>query len=94
MKKKIIIPPALDPMALGKLARSAVLALAVGGVGTGHERHAAAVRDVSRRVDAALDWGPSPLGLLAEAVDGPIAKFLVGTIVRHAYMVLRAEGKV
>lgn len=88
-----LIPPGIDARFLGRLARKAVLGMASKS-GTGEERHVAAVAIVAKKVDSALVWPMTPAGLLAESLDGFVAKLLIGSIVKGAYDALKAEGKV
>jgi hypothetical protein len=88
-----LIPPPLDPGGLAEWAREAVIA-ATDVDGDGRDRHKAAVRMLARKIDQALRWPVSPLGLIAEAVDGPAARILLGAVVKHAYQALESDGAV
>lgn len=87
---KIRIPKALDPLKLGGFAREAVLKFATRD-DSGRAKHRAAVRAVAKEVDRAIKV-PGPIGMVVEIFDGPIARILVGAIVKHAYNALVAEG--
>ena len=89
---KIRIPKALDPMRLGEFAREAVLEFAALDQ-PGKQKHRAAVRRVAKVVDKAIEV-PGPIGLLVEIFDGPLARLLLGAVVKHAYNALVAEGAI
>ena len=89
----VLVPGALDPRHLGRMARAVVMKLAESDK-TGEEKHAEAVAIVARKVDAALVWPATPAGFVAEALDGVAAQILLGAIVKHAYNALKAEGKI
>ena len=89
----VLMPGALDPRQLGRMARAVVMKLAESGK-TGEEKHAEAVAIVARKVDAALVWPATPAGLVAEALDGVAAQILLGAVVKHAYNALKSEGKI
>ena len=87
-----IIPAARAAGYFRRLAREAVLAVAKSGKGTGTERHAAAVAAVAKQMLSEQVW-PEPYDqMMAEIVDGPEVRLVLGPIVRHAYNVLRDEG--
>ena len=88
---KLKIPNPLDPGKLGEWARAAVIT-AAGLPDNGKGKHRKAVREVAAQVDKFLHFGPGPIGLIAEAIDGPIVRMFVGAIVEFAYRALVREG--
>ena len=89
----VLVPGALDPRQLGRMARAVVMRLAESDK-PGEKKHAEAVAIVARKVDAALVWPATPAGLVAEALDGVAAQILLGAIVKHAHDALKREGKI
>jgi hypothetical protein len=52
---------------------------------SGSEKHQIAVERVAQFIDEQIDFGDGAVGSIAEALDGPIARFLVGALVKDAY---------
>lgn len=92
-KPLVLIPGAIDARLIGRMARAVVLRVADMD-GSGEDKHAKAVRVVAAKVDAALVWPATPVGLIAEALDGIAAQILLGAVVKHAYNALKSEGKI
>ena len=89
-----VLPAPLDPKLLGREARRAVLAFAEVSGMDGAAKRRAAVERVALMVDAALVWPMTPIGRLAETLDGPAAKILLGAVVEHAYQDLKSRGQI
>lgn len=78
------MPKGLSPKLLGALAmRSVEVAAAVQGL-TGKQRHKAARKDLARKLDKLIVFPPTPLGVLAELLDGPILA-LCGGLIQDAF---------
>lgn len=89
-------PKALSPKKLAKLAKAAVLQIASSEL-KGDAAHKEATRIFAKKVDKALKWPMTPLGLALELADGPaalIATRLLGGFVQNAWEKLRKKGTV
>jgi len=51
----------------------------------GEEKHDVAVKKVAAFIDERLEFGDGAVGSIAEALDGPVARLLVGVIVKESY---------
>ena len=88
-------PKPLSPKLIKKLAEKAVLKVTSEGL-TGAIAHKAAYAKLAKAIDKALKWPPTPLGLLAETLDGPAAAIvirLLGGFVENAYRKLKKKAK-
>jgi hypothetical protein len=88
-------PYPLSPKQIADLALDAVVKAAKRGR-SGPAAHRSATRILARSIDKALVWPPTPLGLLAETLDGPAAAVtirLIGGFVQDAYDTWSAKGK-
>ncbi len=61
---------------------------------SGEEKREKVIDEVVEFIDKKLVFGTGVAGLIAESVDGPVARALVSLVVQHAYDRLRAQGRV
>ncbi len=83
-KKPLIKIPNLDMAEVRSFANSAVRGLVREKI-PGPDKHDAAVKQVAEYIDDKLKFGDGIVGSIAESLDGPVAKLLVGFIVKEAY---------
>ena len=83
-KKPLIKIPKIDMGEVRSFAESAVRGLVREQI-PGPDKHEAAVKQVAEFIDAKLEFGDGVIGSIAESLDGPAAKLLVGFIVKEAY---------
>jgi len=81
---------AVAPQLVAALAMQSVEAAASLPKLNGKQRHRAARKDLARKLDALLTFPPTPMGLVAELVDGPLL-LLCGSFVEHAYQQWRTK---
>jgi hypothetical protein len=86
-----LLPPPLDPNFLVSLAEKLILE-AGDAPGAGHIKHKVVVDALTKAADAAMVWPPTPAGVVAEVLDGPAARLLLGAVVRHVYGRLKKAG--
>lgn len=82
-KKKPLIPK-LNMGKLREFAKTTVFKL-IRDKATGPEKHQLAVERLAKYIDDQMGFGDGVVGSIAEALDRPIARFLVGALVKDAY---------
>lgn len=74
-------------------AENLILEFASAKIG-GERKKKAVVRELSEWLDDRLNFGPGPIGRLAEAADGPVLRLILGLVVDEVYNSLAKAGKV
>jgi hypothetical protein len=82
-KRKPLIPK-LNMGKLREFAKTTVHSL-IRDKASGPEKHQLAVERLAQHIDDQMDFGDGAVGSIAEALDGPVARFLVGVLVKDAY---------
>ncbi len=73
-------PKALSPQLVADLAMASVeMAAALPNL-KGKKRHRLAAKDLAKKMDALITFPPTPLGILAELLDGPLLALCGGFI--------------
>jgi len=77
--------PELDMQEVHKYAHKVVFGLIRKKTLTGRQKHQQAVKEVSAFIDSKLKFGDGLVGSVAEALDGPLARVLVGAVVKQVH---------
>ena len=83
----------IDMDELRKTAETTVKRLAVQKIG-GPAKHKRAVREVAEWADDKLQFGDGPVGRVAESLDGPLLRLIIGAVVKQSFDKLRKIGEV
>jgi hypothetical protein len=83
----------IDMDKLRETAETAIKGLALQKIG-GQAKHKRAVKEVAKWADDQLTFGDGVVGRVAESLDGPLLKLIIGAVVKESFLKLRDLGEV